>query len=102
MIDREQQIRERAHEIWESEGRPVGRDREHWEMACREIGEPASAIRQHEESMEVPDPEVAARPPANGRDRPGADLGGASKENRKLGPRTTVPGGPKRGPVPGR
>jgi hypothetical protein len=30
-------IRKRAHQIWESEGRPHGRDREHWEQAAREM-----------------------------------------------------------------
>jgi hypothetical protein len=28
----EQRIRQRAHQIWEEEGRPEGRDQEHW---CR-------------------------------------------------------------------
>ena len=35
--DKERKVRERAHAIWESEGRPHGRDREHWERACREV-----------------------------------------------------------------
>jgi hypothetical protein len=30
-------ISERAYHIWEAEGRPHGRDREHWERASREI-----------------------------------------------------------------
>lgn len=33
----EQQVRERAYLIWEREGRPSGRDHEHWTMAEREI-----------------------------------------------------------------
>ena len=33
---REDRIRKRAHEIWESEGRPEGREREHWDQACRD------------------------------------------------------------------
>jgi hypothetical protein len=33
----EKTIRERAYHIWEAEGRPHGRDREHWERANREI-----------------------------------------------------------------
>ncbi len=36
-MDSEDRIRERAHRIWEEEGRPDGRHREHWERACREI-----------------------------------------------------------------
>ena len=31
----EQRIRELAHQIWESEGRPDGQDTRHWEMACK-------------------------------------------------------------------
>jgi hypothetical protein len=37
-MDQEERIREYAHRIWEEEGRPEGREREHWERACREIG----------------------------------------------------------------
>ncbi len=35
--ERRERIRERAHEIWEREGRPEGRDVEHWQMAVAEI-----------------------------------------------------------------
>ena len=34
---RETRIRERAHEIWEREGRPEGAQEEHWQRACEEI-----------------------------------------------------------------
>ncbi len=33
----EYRIRERAHGIWESEGRPAGRALDHWFMAAREL-----------------------------------------------------------------
>ncbi|MBC4019197.1 DUF2934 domain-containing protein [Siccirubricoccus deserti] len=33
----EECIRRRAHEIWEHEGRPEGRQEDHWAQACREI-----------------------------------------------------------------
>jgi len=36
--NREENIRRRAHQIWEDEGRPEGKDAEHWERAAREIG----------------------------------------------------------------
>ena len=36
MEAREERIRERAHDIWEREGRPVGREQMHWEQAARE------------------------------------------------------------------
>ncbi|WP_137391914.1 DUF2934 domain-containing protein [Rhodoligotrophos defluvii] len=37
MDDREQRIRERAHALWEQDGRPDGRDQEHWERAAKAI-----------------------------------------------------------------
>jgi Protein of unknown function (DUF2934) len=36
---REQRIRDRAHQIWEREGRPDGQEQNHWERASREIDE---------------------------------------------------------------
>jgi hypothetical protein len=45
----EQSVRDRAYALWESEGRPFGRDAEHWRMseeATRaEIAVPAPAKR---------------------------------------------------------
>ncbi|WP_433910624.1 DUF2934 domain-containing protein [Sphingomonas yabuuchiae] len=41
MDDRETQLRQRAYGIWQSEGEPHGRDRDHWERAERELAEAA-------------------------------------------------------------
>ncbi len=35
--DHQERIRQRAHEIWESEGRPEGRDAHHWSQAEQEL-----------------------------------------------------------------
>lgn len=35
--DREDRLRQRAYTIWESEGRPDGREGEHWAQAEREL-----------------------------------------------------------------
>jgi hypothetical protein len=32
-----EQVRQRAHELWEQEGRPEGRHDDHWARACREL-----------------------------------------------------------------
>lgn len=37
MSDREEKIRERAHQIWLDEGQPEGREHEHWQRAAQEI-----------------------------------------------------------------
>ena len=34
--DRDRRVQDRAYEIWEQEGRPSGREQEHWERAERE------------------------------------------------------------------
>ncbi|SCB61066.1 Protein of unknown function [Rhizobium aethiopicum] len=36
-IDKHEQIRRRAYEIWEAEGRPEGADLRHWMQACDEL-----------------------------------------------------------------
>jgi len=40
--DRENRIREKAHQIWEKEGRPHGHDKRHWNEAERELNTDAS------------------------------------------------------------
>ena len=37
MDEREEQIRRRAHELWEQEGKPEGREMDFWLQAEREI-----------------------------------------------------------------
>ena len=72
----EQRIREFAHQIWESEGRPVGHEYRHWEMACklaegpsdeelRELGSGhvMSVIAPEEPFNPTPKPEIDPAPP---------------------------------------
>ena len=47
-------IRERAHAIWEREGRPEGRHIEHWQQAAREIAEEDAALGP-EAGLQTPD-----------------------------------------------
>ena len=37
--DREDRIRQRAHQLWEEQGRPEGRQADHWDQARTEFGE---------------------------------------------------------------
>jgi hypothetical protein len=39
VVPREQRVRDRAFQIWLDEGKPRGRDLEHWRRAEREIAE---------------------------------------------------------------
>ena len=45
-------VRTRAYQIWEAEGRPHGRDAEHWFRALEEIGAPG---------MTTPEPKSPAK-----------------------------------------
>lgn len=37
ILNQEALIRARAYAIWESQGRPEGRDKENWDQAAREL-----------------------------------------------------------------
>jgi hypothetical protein len=43
--NKEQRIRERAYRIWEEEGRPLGKEKEHWQRARVQIDEEDGIIR---------------------------------------------------------
>lgn len=62
-MDRTQDIRDRAYQIWIEEGQPSGREREHWEQASRELGDDggeAASKRQAAPSTAVGGGEKAA------------------------------------------
>jgi len=72
----EQRVKEFAYQIWESEGRPVGHEYRHWEMACklaeapsdedlREMGSGhvVSMIAPEEPFDPDPKPEIEPAPP---------------------------------------
>ena len=54
--DLERRIRERAFKIWSDEGRPEGRDKEHWELARLAIAQ-QDALPTMLESPALPGPE---------------------------------------------
>ena len=69
--DRLARIRERAHRIWESEGRPDDREKVHWEIATRIIDEEDAAHADGtenaldeavEESFPASDPPAMTQP----------------------------------------
>jgi hypothetical protein len=72
----EQRIREFAHQIWESEGCPIGHEYRHWEMACKLVeaqkspypqekvtGHIKSVIAPEEPFDPNPKPEIDPPPP---------------------------------------
>jgi hypothetical protein len=52
---REERIKAKAHALWEADGKPEGRDREHWEQAAKLVDEEeraAARARSHPEAAE--------------------------------------------------
>jgi hypothetical protein len=62
----EEQIRERAHQIWLREGRPEGRDIDHWRQAEVELagGDQANAAERKRQRPRASAPKKAAARPA--------------------------------------
>lgn len=60
MNDREQKIHERAHALWEQEGRPEGRHLDHWERARKEIDERSESDGALSNTEESPEASVGA------------------------------------------
>lgn len=52
-------ISERAHAIWESEGRPTGKDVEHWLRAERELQAEAAPRRRSTDLQTKPAPSTS-------------------------------------------
>ncbi|WP_342361989.1 DUF2934 domain-containing protein [Terrarubrum flagellatum] len=59
-MSREQIIRDTAYAIWEAEGRPSGRDRDHWAKAEQQVAMSMDASRQQGEEA-APIAKPAAR-----------------------------------------
>lgn len=51
---REEQIRARAYALWEQQGRPAGREAEHWAEASRQIDEEQEAAKA-DQGMDSPE-----------------------------------------------
>jgi hypothetical protein len=65
--EREQQIRERAYAVWEEEGCPDGRDREHWLQAEAEIVAEDPAVSGPAETVAQKVSEKSDPAPSRGR-----------------------------------
>jgi len=61
--DQEARIRERAYEIWVREGRPHGRDAEHWQKAQAEIAAESGAVADRAAAGSKPRTEAPSSPP---------------------------------------
>jgi hypothetical protein len=98
-MEREEQIRQRAYQLWEQDGRPVGREDEHWRRARDDI---ETAFGRHgpeaDDEAEAANERAAARcrgdgaqdltnsaDPARGRQLRDQTGGGLSDEELSLG-----------------
>jgi hypothetical protein len=65
----EDRIRHRAYQIWEEDGRPQGREHEHWERAVSEIEAEDNAAQAQ---SKADDPAELDAPPAKPATKPRA------------------------------
>ena len=84
MSTEDKRIRELAHQIWESEGKPHGQDARHWEMA-RKLAEA--------EALTPSKPKPAAKPKTTTKAKPAAPT--ASKPASAAAKKPAAPKKPK-------
>jgi hypothetical protein len=88
-------VAKRAYEIWEGEGRPHGRDREHWLMAVTELSTSIVAEPVASTQVKVPTPRLVATSAGPAAlDGPGSPT--ASKIAARMKEAVTVPARAKR------
>ncbi|AHX13213.1 hypothetical protein CH75_08185 [Dyella jiangningensis] len=56
--DHDERVRQMAHRIWESEGRPHGQDERHWHMAERLVEANERAVFEAENGEPPHEPEA--------------------------------------------
>jgi len=81
--DREERIRRRAHEIWEREGKPHGRDGEHWRQAASEIDAEVAASGLETKSAEPAQPEASPADRRRAVRRPGEQARQSTENSRQ-------------------
>lgn len=96
MDDVEERIRRRAYEIWEREGRPHGRDSEHWLRAREEILTTLPPAERADATAQVPE-----EPPAR-RAKGAAKAGKPGKEAPSPAPAEAKPAKSRKGEAPKR
>ena len=72
----DERIRERAYQIWLSEGQPIGRDSDHWERARKQIEREMKqgAAAHHAGVNEVPESNVTVhKGPSSASPTPGLE-----------------------------
>lgn len=93
MTDQEKAIRERAHALWEHEGRPHGRHDAHWEQARREIEETrAKAATKNPTRATTKKPAAAA---GAGEPKPAEKKPAARKKPAAPAPKAAKPSKPR-------
>ena len=77
MLDaREERIRAKAHDLWEADGRPEGRDREHWEQAAKLVEE-----EERQAAKDAADPQSKPGQPSATNDPVGVTLSAMKRQD---------------------
>jgi len=90
MDDREQWLQQRAYAIWEAEGRPGGRDRDHWEQAERELATSRAAKVHGVVSDAAPSAAPVKKPRKRTATKPSGSAARTSKKQTEASPMDQV------------
>ncbi|MES0134381.1 DUF2934 domain-containing protein [Mesorhizobium sp. M0016] len=74
--DKQDRIRQRAHEIWEKAGRPEGAHQAHWEQATAEVDGAVAKPKKAAKKADAKPAKAAAKPKAA---KPAAAKSGKAK-----------------------
>jgi hypothetical protein len=79
MHNHEERVRERAYRIWEEQGRPEGRQEEHWRQAEIEIEDARTRTLSPRGTPEIPEVAAPGAPPPLDVATPAKKRGGRTK-----------------------
>ncbi|CAN5327119.1 hypothetical protein BH10PSE8_BH10PSE8_16910 [soil metagenome] len=91
-MSREQVVRDVAYAIWEAEGKPRGRDTDHWRQAeARVAASLAGGTKTDAKTTDATTKAAQAKPPAKGKPVPGAKDAPAAKPPAKAAATKAAP-----------
>jgi hypothetical protein len=98
--ERKTRVEEHAYKIWEQEGRPHGRDKDHWHRAERDIADQPDTKPAHPASSVGATPDAAIKPtrkaaPKSVKEPKPAAAKPAKVKGEAKGTKTTKPTKPK-------
>lgn len=85
----EERIRKRAYELWEAEGRPEGREIDHWLQAVHEVAADGKTAAPRARAPRKAAASVATAPAPKTKSTKGVATGTATAARKKVAPKSS-------------